>query len=106
MQRFNELITKNQVKKIRAIATSALRSAANGQDFIDDVKTQTGIAIEIIDGDYGSRPLFIKALKPAGCFIQTKTALLLILAEAALNLSFAMKPKFYGNKVLKLAQPD
>src|SRR5271154_2808274 len=45
MQRFHELIVKHDVQQIRAIATSALRSAANGQDFIDDVKTKTGIAI-------------------------------------------------------------
>jgi exopolyphosphatase / guanosine-5'-triphosphate,3'-diphosphate pyrophosphatase len=51
MQRFHQLITKHQVKKVRAIATSALRSASNGQDFINEVKDKTGIIIEIIDGD-------------------------------------------------------
>jgi exopolyphosphatase/guanosine-5'-triphosphate,3'-diphosphate pyrophosphatase len=66
MQRFNELITKNQVKKIRAIATSALRSAANGQNFIDDVKELTGINIEIIDGDMEAAFIY-RGIKAAGC---------------------------------------
>jgi exopolyphosphatase/guanosine-5'-triphosphate,3'-diphosphate pyrophosphatase len=66
MQHFNELITKNQVKKIRAIATSALRGAANGQDFIDDVEIQTGINIEIIDGDMEAAFIY-KGIKAAGC---------------------------------------
>ena len=51
MQRYQRLLTENNVQDVRAIATSALRNAANGQDFIDEVKKQTGIAIEIIDGD-------------------------------------------------------
>jgi exopolyphosphatase/guanosine-5'-triphosphate,3'-diphosphate pyrophosphatase len=66
MQRFSELITKNQVKKVKAIATSALRGAANGQDFIDDVKIQTSINIEIIDGDMEAAFIY-KGIKAAGC---------------------------------------
>src|SRR4051812_34589832 len=51
IQYFNGLILKNNVEQVRAIATSALRNAENGQDFINKVKDQTGISIEIIDGD-------------------------------------------------------
>jgi exopolyphosphatase/guanosine-5'-triphosphate,3'-diphosphate pyrophosphatase len=51
MLQYRRLIADNNVQQVRAIATSALRNAANGQDFIDQVKAQTGIAIEIIDGD-------------------------------------------------------
>ncbi len=51
MQRFHELIEKHNVKQVRAIATSALRNATNGQDFIEEVKNETSIAIEIINGD-------------------------------------------------------
>ena len=51
MQQYHQLILDNNVQQVRAIATSALRNAANGQDFINQVKTQTGIVIEIIDGD-------------------------------------------------------
>jgi len=65
MRRFHELIVKHRVQQVRAIATSALRSAANGQDFIDDIKANTGIAIEIIDGDMEAAFIY-KGIKAAG----------------------------------------
>ena len=66
MQRFNSLLIKHQVQKVRAIATSALRNAANGNDFIAAVKTQTGIGIEIIDGDMEASFIY-QGIKAAGC---------------------------------------
>lgn len=62
---FNELIIKNDVKQVRALATSALRNAANGHDFINEVKTQTGITIEIIDGDAEAAYIY-KGVKAGG----------------------------------------
>jgi exopolyphosphatase / guanosine-5'-triphosphate,3'-diphosphate pyrophosphatase len=66
MQQFHELILKHNVQQVRAIATSALRSANNGQDFINDVKAQTGIIIEIIDGNTEAEYIY-KGIKAAGC---------------------------------------
>jgi len=40
MQRYHQLISANNVQQVRAIATSALRNAANGQDFINQVKSK------------------------------------------------------------------
>ena len=51
MQQFSERIAAYNVDKISAIATSALRSARNGRDFIEEVKAKTGIEIETIDGE-------------------------------------------------------
>jgi exopolyphosphatase / guanosine-5'-triphosphate,3'-diphosphate pyrophosphatase len=65
MQHFHELIEKHRVHQVKAIATSALRNATNGQDFIDDVKGKTGIAIEIIDGDMEAAFIY-KGIKAAG----------------------------------------
>lgn len=50
MERFSSQIGQYNVKQVKAIATSALRSASNGKDFINAVKEHTGIEIEIIDG--------------------------------------------------------
>ena len=50
MKRFAGLIAAHHVQGVRAIATSALRNAANAPDFIDTVKRHTTISIEIIDG--------------------------------------------------------
>lgn len=51
LKHFNSVIQKNPVDQIRAVGTAALRAAKNGQDFIDRVKQETGISIELIDGD-------------------------------------------------------
>lgn len=48
---FHQAIIEHRAESIRAVGTAALRSAANGQMFIDQVKSNTGIAVEIIDGD-------------------------------------------------------
>jgi exopolyphosphatase / guanosine-5'-triphosphate,3'-diphosphate pyrophosphatase len=37
--------------RLMAIATSAVRDASNGQEFVDRVKRETGVTVEIISGD-------------------------------------------------------
>jgi exopolyphosphatase/guanosine-5'-triphosphate,3'-diphosphate pyrophosphatase len=48
---FNEIIQKLLVNEVRAAGTAALRAAKNGSEFINRVHLETGIAIEIINGD-------------------------------------------------------
>lgn len=50
MKHFSKQISDNNTHNIKAIATSALRNASNGKEFIDRVKTEAGIDIEIVDG--------------------------------------------------------
>ena len=66
MRLFARLIKDHSVTGIRAIATSALRNASNGQNFILDVKEKTGIDIEIVDGDAEAGFIY-KGIKAAGC---------------------------------------
>jgi exopolyphosphatase/guanosine-5'-triphosphate,3'-diphosphate pyrophosphatase len=47
---FSELITAYGVDGIKAVATSAMRDASNGEEIIKRVKTETGLSVEIIDG--------------------------------------------------------
>jgi exopolyphosphatase/guanosine-5'-triphosphate,3'-diphosphate pyrophosphatase len=46
-----EKIRENKVQRTKILATSAIREAANRNEFIAEVKKQTGIAIEIISGE-------------------------------------------------------
>jgi exopolyphosphatase/guanosine-5'-triphosphate,3'-diphosphate pyrophosphatase len=48
---FSQTIGDYQVDQVRATATSAVRSAENGKDFVDAVKAKAGITIETISGD-------------------------------------------------------
>lgn len=66
MERFGGLIKNNNVQQVLAIATSALRSAVNGEDFIRQVNAKTGIAIEIINGDQEAEFIY-KGVKASGC---------------------------------------
>lgn len=51
MKAFQLLMTCHKIEKYRACATSAMRDAKNAKALIEAVKTETGIDIEIIDGN-------------------------------------------------------
>jgi exopolyphosphatase/guanosine-5'-triphosphate,3'-diphosphate pyrophosphatase len=51
MKDFQKQIAACQVQHVKAIATSALRNASNAHEFINLVKTETCIDIEIVDGN-------------------------------------------------------
>lgn len=46
-----ETIHGHKVEEIRAFATSAIRNAANGQEFVDEVKKRFGIRVQVIQGN-------------------------------------------------------
>jgi exopolyphosphatase / guanosine-5'-triphosphate,3'-diphosphate pyrophosphatase len=47
---FAEEISRHQVDRVRAVATSAVRDAINGKIFCQRVRAETGIDLEVIDG--------------------------------------------------------
>jgi exopolyphosphatase/guanosine-5'-triphosphate,3'-diphosphate pyrophosphatase len=51
MHEFAEAIREHGVRHVRAVATSAVRDAANGDDFCREVREATGISLETIGGD-------------------------------------------------------
>lgn len=75
MQQFQEQISVNGVQQVRAMATSALRSASNGKDFISEVKAKTGISIEIINGDQEAGFIY-DGVKISGC-LSTQNSLIM-----------------------------
>ncbi|GGG17168.1 Ppx/GppA phosphatase family protein [Pontibacter amylolyticus] len=48
---FRRQIDEYDVETVRAMATSMVRNASNGEDFIKDIYKQTDIQVEIIDGE-------------------------------------------------------
>ncbi len=52
---FSDILKKHHVQCLRAVGTAALRRAENRQQFITQVYQQTGISIEIIDGEEEAR---------------------------------------------------
>ncbi|KQC02259.1 exopolyphosphatase [Pedobacter sp. Hv1] len=51
LQEFRAEIDKQGVDLVKATATSGVRSAINGLDFVEAAKNEAGIHIDIIDGD-------------------------------------------------------
>ncbi|SNT12821.1 exopolyphosphatase / guanosine-5'-triphosphate,3'-diphosphate pyrophosphatase [Ekhidna lutea] len=50
LHEFKEMIDANDIDQVFATATSAIRNANNGQALVDEIKSQTGIEIEVISG--------------------------------------------------------
>lgn len=51
MHTFKQVLDEQQVSNLFAFGTAALRTASNGQAFIQQVKAETGIEVELITGD-------------------------------------------------------
>lgn len=48
---YKQVIDNYKVEKTCAFATSAVRGASNGSDFVNRIKIETGIDVEVISGD-------------------------------------------------------
>ncbi|WP_199118523.1 Ppx/GppA phosphatase family protein [Pedobacter sp. ASV28] len=71
---FKTRLDAYKVTRLKAVATSGVRSASNGQQFIDKVKTETGITIDIIDGQEEAK-LIYEGVKYSGA-IQGKSVIM------------------------------
>lgn len=58
MQGFAALFRAFRTRDYRACATSAMREATNGQQVVEQVRSRSGIAIEIIDGETEADTIF------------------------------------------------
>lgn len=65
LKAFKQEIIKHQVDVVKATATSAVRSAANGTEFVNAAKKDAGIDIEVISGDQEAAYIF-KGVKATG----------------------------------------
>ena len=85
MQKFQEQIDTHEVQTVRVIATSALRSASNGSDFINEVKTKAGIHIEIINGEQEAGFIY-DGVKISGC-LSAKNSLIMDIGGGSVEFS-------------------
>ncbi len=58
MRRLQQVISLRQITEVRAFATSAIRSASNGKEFIAAVKAETGVDAKIINGNEEASLIF------------------------------------------------
>ncbi len=55
LARFSLLCRAMEVDSLRAVATAAVRDAVNGAAFVARIREETGVAVEIIDGEMEAR---------------------------------------------------
>ncbi|MCJ8209881.1 exopolyphosphatase [Mucilaginibacter sp. RS28] len=75
MKAFGASIHSFDVQGIKTLATSALRNAANGKDFIEAVKAQAGIEITVIDGETEANYIYL-GVKASGCLSEEKSLII------------------------------
>jgi len=72
---FNNICTENNVKSIRAFGTSAIRNANNKEEFLNKIKQNIGINIEVIDGNREAE-LIYKGVKLGVALNNTKSLIM------------------------------
>ena len=60
--RMTVLARKLRAERVVAVATSAVREAANGAEFVERVRAATGLDLQVLDGDEEARLAFRSAL--------------------------------------------
>jgi len=58
MRAYKNLLEVNGTTSYKAVATSAMREAKNGAQIVEEVRQQTGVNIEIIDGKVEAKLLY------------------------------------------------
>ncbi|MBX3458705.1 MAG: Ppx/GppA family phosphatase [Planctomycetes bacterium] len=59
LERFADMCKRLRVQRIAAVATSAVREAENGAQFLREVKRRTGLSPELIDGREEAELIFL-----------------------------------------------
>ena len=75
MIKFHQHITEYGAGRIKAIATSALRTTSNGKDFIAEVQAKTGIAIETVNGEQEAKYIY-EGVKTGNCLNKQNSLIL------------------------------
>lgn len=70
LETFQDEIRKHQVDTVKAIATSAIRSAGNGENFVKAARSYAGITIEVVSGDQEAEYIF-NGVKASGAIRKT-----------------------------------
>ena len=63
LRHYQKIVEGYRVSHVRAIATAAVRDAANGAEFVDRVRHQVGIEIEIIPPEEEGRLAYLSVAK-------------------------------------------
>ena len=66
LDRMLQIAGQHEVTHVRAVATAAVRDAANGEEFVERVRDELGLAIEVISAKEEGRLAFLSAAESIG----------------------------------------
>jgi exopolyphosphatase/guanosine-5'-triphosphate,3'-diphosphate pyrophosphatase len=99
LKRFKALADASEAP-VRAIATSAVREAENSREFIQKVKNETGVKIEIASGYEEARYIYLGILQALPVF--NKKILMLDIGGGSTEFLVACQREIYYDNSLKL----
>lgn len=96
MQNYKDIQENYNVEKCFAFATSAIRSAKNGKDFVESVKRKTNIDINIINGEQEAEQIY-KGVKLTG-ILTTQASLIIDIGGGSTEFIIANNQQIYWKK--------
>lgn len=93
---FSESNKKFGVTKCRAVATSACREAKNSKAFVDSIKKQSNIQIDIIDGNEEGRLIHLAVQKELD--LHQKKSMLIDVGGGSVEVTFSKGSKLLATK--------
>ncbi len=85
---------------VKAVATSAVREASNNKEFIEKIKSETGISVDIIDGKKEAKLIYLGAEKSLG--LKDKKALCIDIGGGSTEIIFSDNNKIEFAESLKI----
>ena len=98
--RFAKIFQAHQVTKVRAVATSAVRDAANGRQIIDRILDVTGLRLQVISGLTEAQLVFEAVAGSVN--LQGKTAMLVDMGGGSVEITISRNGQAMGSETLPL----
>jgi exopolyphosphatase/guanosine-5'-triphosphate,3'-diphosphate pyrophosphatase len=100
MERFHRIAKKAQVKKVIAVATSAVREAKNGGELIDAIFKKSRVKVQVITGEEEARLIFLGARSSVD--IRDRKALVVDIGGGSVELIVGSSQKIFFMESFKL----
>lgn len=99
-RKFSGILKDHGVERLRAVATSALREARDREDFIQDVRRETGIRIDLIDGIEEGRLIYSAVAHKVP--LDDKASLLIDIGGGSVELTVVDHGHMRGSETFKI----
>jgi len=93
LQDFRKQIDEHEVEVIRAMATSMVRNAANGDDFVKEIFKRADIRVEVIDGDKEAELIYY-GVRSAGV-LDAQTSLIMDIGGGSVEFIICNKDELF-----------